>query len=980
MASLYNFVQEILSEPSMEAAKIKVFGLNGININDLGYYENIISSFVRKKDIILSKVNNTINYNLSEDIQDMWDILFISQYIYKCWNEEQDLLKKELARLKSISNPTEEEKNKIKEINSNIALINDYFQKLNKRSELAKINIIGLNFQSTNNLEAEILQLKKAILVFQKLRDSFEHRNEALSVNSNIEINNEKNFFSVTIPSEYIDGFNKGRIIVKEEDRDLIEQTNNIANPLLEELNFDPKKIESFFYNVESEQLDYLLSLCKNDMRILYQLPTWVFYKRNNSILKYFLDNNDLTMHSLTQLKKVKYVAYDCDNKESKESIINILDYVKDGKNELSDDDYEILNLIGHQQIVNKDDIIKKISFLRENDIAILRMKDKFNFFGRHAKIDNISEFLKKYNNSNDAKNFIYQIINVCSYDINDLIKVYENYLKNHNSLIFNMSYDNETIDYKLNIVDFLVAKEITDARIMNSLSQIIYDENTDLEYIKKFIDIIINKYNTFTYLDSIILTSWVKDYKNITYNQIEEIIAFFHQSKFNNNVFNFDIKLIMKLINSGISTQVLDNNMIEKINSTREISNVLLSDGDYIEEMEMNSYLHGKYSINELIEKIKNNGDTAHQRFLILTQNIDYINQYKDIITNKNSAYNNDILRHIKKYISNVNLTTDDEQTEVMNLIHTRIQKINYLSTIYTVNGSINSDNQATIRNYTKYVLSFIDDMPDMSKIKSKIEKIESFDKLLDTKNVEAINFYFSNLSRVFTYDLISPENARNKKYYKAENVEYLLSKLGNDYRQLEKLPYEFFTCDINILEELYKTYNINICKSIFGIDNPKIVASLIYMNSVLGKIDNSFNFDTLTFEPVKFIHNSYNDTIRFTKTTTNNQIDMNQADYLNQIVIDGKTGQQRNADDMIQFIISKLRNSCAHFRFKPVKDQNGNLIEDKIYLYDENNNGINNFNIVMNLSDLTSIIREIELKFESDKKHLNSKENKSR
>ena len=41
------------------------------------------------------------------------------------------------------------------------------------------------------------------------------------------------------------------------------------------------------------------------------------------------------------------------------------------------------------------------------------------------------------------------------------------------------------------------------------------------------------------------------------------------------------------------------------------------------------------------------------------------------------------------------------------------------------------------------------------------------------------------------------------------------------------------------------------------------------------------------------------------------------------------------------IWYIINKLRNSIAHFRFKVVKDHNNNIIDDKIYLYDEYNDG---------------------------------------
>lgn len=174
MSSLYNFIEEILNEPSTKKAKERLFGINGLDLNSTEYYENIISSFVRKKDLILQKSNSKINYNLNKDVKDMRDIIFISQYIYKCWKEEQNFLQSELSRLRALPSRTSEENEKIRELTSNISLINDYFQKLNKRSEISKVEIIGLD--DTTTLETEISELKKAVLVFQKLRDSFEHR------------------------------------------------------------------------------------------------------------------------------------------------------------------------------------------------------------------------------------------------------------------------------------------------------------------------------------------------------------------------------------------------------------------------------------------------------------------------------------------------------------------------------------------------------------------------------------------------------------------------------------------------------------------------------------------------------------------------------------------------------------------------------------------------------------------------------------
>ena len=91
-----------------------------------------------------------------------------------------------------------------------------------------------------------------------------------------------------------------------------------------------------------------------------------------------------------------------------------------------------------------------------------------------------------------------------------------------------------------------------------------------------------------------------------------------------------------------------------------------------------------------------------------------------------------------------------------------------------------------------------------------------------------------------------------------------------------------------------------------------------------------------------------------------------MNRQTYLRQFLIDDN-GNYMNVDEIKKNILDKLRNSVCHFRFKPVKDSNGNLAEDKIYLYDKYDDSSNtNFNIILELKDLVDIARKIESSLE--------------
>ena len=61
-------------------------------------------------------------------------------------------------------------------------------------------------------------------------------------------------------------------------------------------------------------------------------------------------------------------------------------------------------------------------------------------------------------------------------------------------------------------------------------------------------------------------------------------------------------------------------------------------------------------------------------------------------------------------------------------------------------------------------------------------------------------------------------------------------------------------------------------------------------------------------------------------------------------------------------------MRNSICHFRFKPVKDEDGNVVEDKVYLYDKyDNSESNNFNLIIDINKLVDITNQIELSLEN-------------
>ena len=178
------------------------------------------------------------------------------------------------------------------------------------------------------------------------------------------------------------------------------------------------------------------------------------------------------------------------------------------------------------------------------------------------------------------------------------------------------------------------------------------------------------------------------------------------------------------------------------------------------------------------------------------------------------------------------------------------------------------------------------------------------------------------------------------NFENLKEENLKFLIEKVGESYEKLENFPVEFFECDFILLEEMYKRYNSNLNKSIFGINNVKVISLLIYMRSVFGRIDGK----EIEVDILDFINKTNYTTIKYKGKMS--KINMTQNDFIEQI-------QNNN-------LLQKLRNTITHYRFKIIKDENNE--ENLLYLFDEDNQGIINFNIIININDLLEIIKNIE------------------
>ena len=189
-----------------------------------------------------------------------------------------------------------------------------------------------------------------------------------------------------------------------------------------------------------------------------------------------------------------------------------------------------------------------------------------------------------------------------------------------------------------------------------------------------------------------------------------------------------------------------------------------------------------------------------------------------------------------------------------------------------------------------------------------------------------------------------------------KIKNIKNILELYHNDYSLLRYMPKEFFVCNENeLFDKMSKNCHPLEAKSIFGIDNPKIIAIINYMNSVLSQ----YKTEYATYIDVKLIKDIL---IGYKNKKTNNfnkefinYLDVDNA-FLERLMVDN------NEDEIVKYFLEKLRNSANHLRIKPVYDNNENMIENAVYIYDEDNYGNNNFNYYVNIHILFNLINEIE------------------
>lgn len=832
MHSLYEIVNATVHSDSMDVAKEILFGFDEFSANIDEYYKRIISSFVKKKDIIINQENGKLIFDL-ENVNDLWSIIFISTYIKRELENIDLKIKEKIDELRS-EYETLQQRARTERINLGKELKKVGKQKNSlekKREEVLKclngfFNLdsfpYSIEFEQNVSMKEETLKMiKESIKAIHILRNVVEHGK--VQNDSDIVIDNYS--VQISIPATYLDGFNKGKIIAREKDRIIVEKTNKIIYPILEKFNYDTKTIESFFYSLEPSYLSYLLKLCDYKTENLYRLPYELYYRKDFFIL------------IISELKKAKSIDV------------------------LQDEDYEFLNNIHYGLGSNYYKNI--ILLLRNNNNLKLPLNELPEIARIFFKVG-LDPWSKTYN-INEANDILHNYLKIKT--------IYLDYSSVFNASELPYSIFCKPLDDTTNII---IKKIIRIKQMIDS------NENDYKDELNYWFNSFIKDHNLFIFLDDII-------------NIFDNVDSYAPDK----NKYQYITSLLLDILGQ----QVLRMNSKETYNFRK------------INEVE-------KKTIEEIINRYKNNCDIHYD--------LEKDNQKKAKIELRT------IPKSKKEYLLNVIKKSRDENTPISRYLKSmNVEDIKYI-----------------------YLLQLSQYDHELNYL---IDKTNDYDVSIEIiiKLSQHINSYVPKYGDIYDkeYDSLLLQKVNNVKSNFKRNIDKLLSKYKPE--DLLKFPSEIFYSSEIMFDVLFSRYNENLCKSIFGIENPKIIGTLLYANSVFSQYQKEdlksldINFDAV-------IHNCFNDTYKYRHNITD--VAVTQESYLSQFLLDGD--EQRDYQSIKSNIMNKFRNSFAHFRFKQVKDEKGNIVPDKIYLYDKYEElDSNNFNIIIDLKDLVELTRQIEI-----------------
>ncbi len=883
---LYERIGKIINSKSNEEASKLLFGLNGLDIDTKEWYQKMITSFTMKKENVILKKGNMIFFDIEENAKEIWNIIFLGK------------------------------------------IIENYSSNLNYDQLERVVDQVRLsNYEGKPVDFFAIKELKKSIRIIQKLKDSLKHNKDNLSYNVNSEkqsiiiCNPDGSFkLEVEIPLGYLEGFNKGEIIPLEEDKEIANETNNIAFPLMKALDYDTEKITDFFYRFNPKTISEILKYCNNDLREFYQLP-FDFFSYYDITVKRLIDK-----YGFDVVKRIPSKIL----LQSRWSIYLVDKYGIDVVSRLP-------NAFVKCEVFD--------DYLSEYGIEVVSKISPFMFGRPETKklIRNYGiEVVSKITFPEDCPSFFYEKVNLTR----ELIKKYG-------------------IDHVLEIPSAFFNNTSTLDKLLYKYG---YDNIMKFKYSAVSISEIDNLINEFGLEKAIILSE-------VSPNKLKKVKELF----INNNIDEKNGKELVLHLNWWLSNediQLLDDfisrygvGIIPRLpiyidtdfkTIVKIVNEYGIDDGLDFPIWVYSNYELAKKRINEYgIEMVKELPDYAYK-------NINSVMKIVDTFGLENTCDFSSMI--FEKYDIIEKVIQDYSKEKALQFL----KNIDFLYTEEMIDDSLNSLNLFLRLNEIKGEMKeyHIDNYYDLP--------IDHFRTTNYDLLYEIIKKYgYEEACKIDGFSYLRMANGN------IDNISELLKRVDYNWNRLDEFPFDLFKCDIDALNEKLIQYDNNTTKSIFGMDNPKCISLIIYMDKVLSEYDafsiqndnemknRLINIDLSLLKDnsgiKELLDKEMVDKDNAFKTIVGNiapnfykKSEIEQSIYLDSLKKKCYIAYEDDIKDKLSSSINNdfirhLRNAISHFRFRPVDD-------NCLILYDENENGDVCFEKTFNIKELFELTHSIE------------------
>lgn len=188
----------------------------------------------------------TLEFDLDKGQNLIWDMLFLSRIVLE---------------------------------NADASTIEEIEQKINNRFEYDQIDVKITGITESQNNSPIINDIKRAIVICQKLRDAFSHTGEDKKYKlytTKIDVNSDykKNMLKTIFPFKYLDEFGSG-INSSFKDEKIASEIDEKVFAICNDKNL---KMTNFFYRFHPERVNFIMGLSEKDINLL-SLPKGIFSK-----------------------------------------------------------------------------------------------------------------------------------------------------------------------------------------------------------------------------------------------------------------------------------------------------------------------------------------------------------------------------------------------------------------------------------------------------------------------------------------------------------------------------------------------------------------------------------------------------------------------------------------------------------------------------------------------------------------------------